>query len=164
MSTQSDNKVKAIPDGMHSLTPHITCAGAAEAMEFYKKSVQRDRDVSNGRSRWKTDARVRENRRFTTHAGGRFSTVGRVRSTCIERLASHDSLAGGGRRRVVRASRSCRRHSDDARGCMFWGDRYGQLKDPFGHRWALATHKVDLTPEQTRDAMMKMMATTPECK
>ena len=47
---------------------------------------------------------------------------------------------------------------------MFWGDRYGQLKDPFGHRWALATHKVDLTPEQTRDAMMTMMATTPECK
>lgn len=31
---------------------------------------------------------------------------------------------------------------------MFWGDRYGQLADPFGHEWRLATHKEDLTPEE----------------
>ncbi len=31
---------------------------------------------------------------------------------------------------------------------MFWGDRYGQVTDPFGHSWAIATHKEDLTPEQ----------------
>ena len=30
--------VKAIPDGMHSLTPYLTCAGAADAIEFYKKA------------------------------------------------------------------------------------------------------------------------------
>jgi len=28
---------------------------------------------------------------------------------------------------------------------MFWGDRYGHFEDPFGHKWALATHKEDLT-------------------
>jgi len=31
---------------------------------------------------------------------------------------------------------------------MFWGDRYGQVIDPFGHTWALATHTEDVTPEQ----------------
>ena len=31
---------------------------------------------------------------------------------------------------------------------MFWGDRYGQVTDPFGHSWSLATHKEDLTPEE----------------
>ncbi len=30
----------------------------------------------------------------------------------------------------------------------FWGDRMGKLKDPFGHCWAIATHKLDLTPEE----------------
>jgi uncharacterized glyoxalase superfamily protein PhnB len=30
---------------------------------------------------------------------------------------------------------------------MFWGDRYGQLKDPFGHIWSIATHKQDLSQE-----------------
>jgi PhnB protein len=31
---------------------------------------------------------------------------------------------------------------------QFWGDRYGQLKDPFGHVWALAQHVEDVTPEE----------------
>ena len=31
-------KVKAIPKGMHSMTPHIVCDGAAAAIEFYKKA------------------------------------------------------------------------------------------------------------------------------
>jgi PhnB protein len=30
----------------------------------------------------------------------------------------------------------------------FYGDRYGTVRDPFGHEWQLATHKEDLTPEQ----------------
>ncbi|NYH19007.1 putative glyoxalase superfamily protein PhnB [Paraburkholderia bryophila] len=36
---------------------------------------------------------------------------------------------------------------------MFWGDRYGQLKDPFGHGWSLATHTQDLSPEQIQQNM-----------
>jgi uncharacterized glyoxalase superfamily protein PhnB len=35
---------------------------------------------------------------------------------------------------------------------MFWGDRYGQLEDPFGHSWSIATHKQDLTHEQIQEA------------
>jgi uncharacterized glyoxalase superfamily protein PhnB len=34
---------------------------------------------------------------------------------------------------------------------MFWGDRYGQVEDPFGHPWAIATHKHDFTPQQIDD-------------
>ncbi len=31
---------------------------------------------------------------------------------------------------------------------MFWGDRFGQVIDPFGHTWAMATHKEDVAPEE----------------
>ena len=31
---------------------------------------------------------------------------------------------------------------------MFWGDRYGQVKDPYGHHWAIATHQEDLTAKK----------------
>lgn len=41
---------------------------------------------------------------------------------------------------------------------MFWGDRYSQVVDPFGHRWAIATHKVDLTPRQMAAAAAEWMA------
>ena len=30
----------------------------------------------------------------------------------------------------------------------FWGDRYGKVKDPFGHQWGIATHKEDLSMEE----------------
>jgi PhnB protein len=33
---------------------------------------------------------------------------------------------------------------------MFWGDRYGQVRDPFGHAWALGQHKEDVPPEEMR--------------
>lgn len=39
---------------------------------------------------------------------------------------------------------------------MFWGDRYGQLEDPFGHRWSVATHKRDVSREEMREAMTNM--------
>jgi PhnB protein len=41
---------------------------------------------------------------------------------------------------------------------MFWGDRYGKLTDPFGHSWALATHKEDVTPEEIAKRAAKAMA------
>ena len=34
---------------------------------------------------------------------------------------------------------------------MFWGDRYGQITDPFGHRWSIATKIEELTPAQMRE-------------
>ena len=41
---------------------------------------------------------------------------------------------------------------------MFWGDRYGSVTDPFGHRWSIATHKADLTPKQMKKGMDEWMA------
>jgi uncharacterized glyoxalase superfamily protein PhnB len=41
---------------------------------------------------------------------------------------------------------------------MFWGDRYGALTDPFGHRWSIATHKADLTPKQMQKGMDAWLA------
>jgi PhnB protein len=41
---------------------------------------------------------------------------------------------------------------------MFWGDRYGQVEDPFGHRWSIATHQREVTLEQMQIEMQNMMA------
>ena len=47
-------------------------------------------------------------------------------------------------------------------GDMFWGDRYGKLADPFGHKWSIATHKADLSPEQMEQGMKEMMKQMPK--
>ena len=41
---------------------------------------------------------------------------------------------------------------------MFWGDRYGVVIDPFGHKWSLATHMKDMTPDQMQAAINEMFA------
>jgi uncharacterized glyoxalase superfamily protein PhnB len=40
----------------------------------------------------------------------------------------------------------------------FWGDRYGQVADPFGHIWAIATHQRDPTPAEMQKAVSEMFA------
>lgn len=44
---------------------------------------------------------------------------------------------------------------------MFWGDRYSQIEDPFGHLWSIATHVQDLTPSQMRKAGIAAAAMAP---
>lgn len=41
---------------------------------------------------------------------------------------------------------------------MFWGDRIGTVKDPFGYTWTLATHVKDPTPEEMAQGAREMMA------
>lgn len=45
---------------------------------------------------------------------------------------------------------------------MFWGDRYGQVADPFGHRWSLATRKQELTPAEMQAAMNRAFGSSPQ--
>ena len=40
---------------------------------------------------------------------------------------------------------------------MFWGDRYGVVEDPYGHRWSVATHQVDLTAAEIEAAAQRAM-------
>ena len=41
---------------------------------------------------------------------------------------------------------------------MFWGDRFGQLEDPFGNQWGLATHKEDVSPREMKRRAQAWMA------
>ena len=45
---------------------------------------------------------------------------------------------------------------------QFWGDRYGQLLDPFGHRWWLATHTRDMSQEEMQQEQAKAFAKMPK--
>ncbi|MGA7827012.1 MAG: VOC family protein [Geobacteraceae bacterium] len=44
---------------------------------------------------------------------------------------------------------------------MFWGDRIGSVKDPFGHSWTLATHTKDLSPEEIEQGAKTAFAEMP---
>ena len=45
---------------------------------------------------------------------------------------------------------------------MFWGDRYGKLVDPFGHKWSIATHTRDMSQEEIEEAQEEFMSRLPK--
>ena len=164
MNTSKEVKVKAIPDGMHSLTPHITCAGAADAIAFYKKAfnaVELFRMAGPDGKLMHGCVKIGDSQLMLADdfpQWGGFDPHALKGSPVTIHLQVEDVDASFAQ--AVAAGATVVMPVTD----MFWGDRYGQLTDPFGHRWALATHKVDLTPEQTHAAMLQALADAPECK
>ena len=154
--SKTQPSVKPIPEGMHTVTPHLVCAGAAEAIEFYKKAfgaTELSRDAGRGRE---TDARQRAHRRFGRDAERGDAGMGRLRSEISQGLGRNIHLyvenADAVFEQAVAAGAKITMPLDD----MFWGDRYGKVEDPFGHQWSIGTHVRDVSPEEMQKAMEQM--------
>ena len=142
------------PDGMHTLSPHLVCDGAADAIAFYVAAFGAEELMRlpgddgrlmhaaitiNGSSVMLVD----ENREYgmlgPKALGGSPVTIHLIVpdvDTAYER-----AVAAGATARMPVAD-------------MFWGDRYGVLEDPFGHVWSLATPQgAPLTAAQMADAV-----------
>ena len=149
--------VKAIPDGMHSLTPHLVCRDAAAAIEFYKKAfgaIELFRLPMPDGKIMHACVLIGDSQLFLFDempAMGAFGPQDPKGSPVTIHLQVQDADAGFAR--AVAAGATVTMPLAD----MFWGDRYGQLRDPFGHRWSVATHVRDLSPGQIRDAASAAM-------
>jgi PhnB protein len=152
----STTQVKAIPEGMHTVTPHLICAGAADAIEFYKKAfnaVELTRVPGQAGKLLHASIQIGDSLVMLTDEFPDFGSFGPRAShnssvTIHLQVEDADAFAA----RAVAAGATIKMPVAD----MFWGDRYGQLEDPFGHRWSVATHVRDVTPEEIQQAMCKM--------
>jgi uncharacterized glyoxalase superfamily protein PhnB len=151
-------KTKAIPDGMHSITPHLVCAGAADAIEFYKKAfaaeeVMRlpgpDGKLMHAMIRIAGSPVMLVDESPTWGIVGPKTLKGSPVTIHVF-VADVDVFVA----RAVAAGAKITMAVAD----MFWGDRYGKLEDPFGHHWSVATHLRDVTPEEIGEAMRKLSA------
>ena len=148
--------VKPIPDGMHSLTPLLICAGAADAIEFYKKAFN-----------------AIEESRLPGPQGKLMHAMLRIGDSALMLTDEMPEMGGLGPKSLKGSPVTVHLQVEDvdavvkqavAAGAkvtmpvadMFWGDRYGQLEDPFGHHWSVATHIQDLSAEEIQQAMAKM--------
>lgn len=149
-------QVRAIPEDMHSLTPHLVCANALEAIEFYKRAfgateggvmLTPDGKLMHGMIRIGDSALMlmEENKAWgalgPTMLGGSPVTIHLYVNNCDE--VYKKALAAGAIAKMPPAD-------------MFWGDRYGVLTDPFGHSWSIATHIRDVSPEEMQAAVANM--------
>jgi PhnB protein len=147
--------VKPVPDGMRSRTPLLICAGAADAIEFYTRAfnaVELSRVPSPGGKLmlamlWIGNSAFALTDEFPEWSGfGPKSLKGSPVTVHLyvenADAAVEQAVAAGAKITVPLAD-------------MFWGDRYAQLEDPFGHRWSVATHKRDSSPAEIQEAMDK---------
>ena len=148
---------KAIPDGMHTVTPHLICKGAAEAIAFYIRAFGAT-ELSrlpgpNGRL-MHAMIRIGDSTVMLVDEMPECGALG-PQSLKGSPVTIHlyvedvDAIAA----QAVRAGAKTTMPVSD----MFWGDRYGQIEDPFGHRWSIATHVRDVAPADMQKAMQQQM-------
>jgi PhnB protein len=154
--TMTKPDAKPIPEGMHSLTPHLVCAGAADAIEFYKAAfngVELARMPGPGGKLMHASVRIGDSVLMLVDESPEWGMLGpRVLKgspvTIHHYVENVDAVVA----QAVAAGAKVTMPIAD----MFWGDRYAQLEDPFGHHWSVATHTRDMTPEEMRQAMAAM--------
>jgi uncharacterized glyoxalase superfamily protein PhnB len=141
--------VKAIPEGYHSLTPSLTVSDAKKAIEFYQKAFgAKELNRAPGPDGRLMHAEIKIgdsilmlNDSFPEMGG---NPAPAADASLPSSLHLYVENADAVFERAVKAGATVTMPLMD----MFWGDRYGRIRDPFGHSWAIATHKEDLTPEQ----------------
>jgi PhnB protein len=157
--------VKPIPEGYHTLTPFMTVRDAERAIDFYKRAFgAEERGVMKGPDGKVMHAELKIGDSIIMLAD-EFPDFG---------VVSPESQGGGTSMglhiyiedvdaafdRAVKAGAKVEMPVME----QFWGDRYGKLKDPFGHRWSIATHTRDLSREEMKrgmdEAMEKMQQKT----
>jgi len=147
--------VTLIPDGMHSRTPLLICAGAAEAIKFYTKAFNA-LEVSRlpgpkGKLMlamlWVGNSALVLTDEFPEWGG--FGPNSLKGSPVTVRLYVENADA------VVEQAVAAGAKITMPPADMVWGDRYAELEDPFGHRWSVAGHTRDLSPAEIQEAMGK---------
>ena len=155
-STPTTRAKKPLPEGMRSITPHIVCAGAADAIEFYKKAfnaVEISRLAGEDGKLMHGEIRIGDSVVMLVDESPEWGMVGpkSLKGSPVTLHLYVDDVDAAVEQ-AVRAGAKITVPVED----MFWGDRYGKLEDPFGHQWSVATHLRDISPEELKQAMTQM--------
>ena len=147
----------SIPEGMHTVTPHLVCAGAEAAVVFYRKAfgaVELMRLPGADGKLMHAAIRIGDSRVMLVDENPQWKIFGpkTLRGTPVTihlQVPDADAVFA----QATAAGAQVVMPLTD----MFWGDRYGVVADPFGHHWSIATRQRELTPEQIQAAAAEQM-------
>ncbi len=154
--------VQAVPTGYHTLTPYMTVRDAARAIEFYKQAfgaVERGAMKGPDGKIMHAELIIGDSIVMLADEQPQFGALS-PQSTGGAGMGLHiyvEDVDSAFDRAVMAGAKV-----EMPVGDMFWGDRYGKLADPFGHKWSIATHKADLSAEEMERGMKAMMEDMPK--
>jgi PhnB protein len=150
--------VNPIPEGYPRVMPYLSIAGAAEALGFYRSVLGAEERVRMDGPDGKVghaelqigDSVVMLADEFPEMSAPSPKTVGGSPVTLMVYVEDVDDTFS----RALKAGATEIRPVQD----QFYGDRSGQFEDPFGHRWNVASHTEDVTPDQMRERAAQAMS------
>src|SRR5690242_15308543 len=154
---------KPIPDGCHSIIPHLVVKEAAKAIEFYKQAfgaLETSRMPGPEGRIMHAALKIGGGQVFLCDEFPQ-SEIKAPTSLGATTLALHLYVADvdAAFAKATAAGATVTMPVTD----MFWGDRYGKLRDPFGHEWSLASHVEDVTPEEMQARAQAMFSGQGPC-
>jgi PhnB protein len=142
------SSVQTVPDGVYGITPHIVVRDAARAVEWYKRAFgaeERSRVPLPGGKLMSVELRLGDS---AVMVADEFPEMGICSPQTVGGTSTVLNLSTGDVdalwRRAVEAGAEVLHPLRD----QFWGDRHGQLTDPYGHRWGLAQRLRDVPHEE----------------
>ena len=147
-----------VPEGYPRVTPYLAVDGASDAIDFYTEALgfsERMRmpapDGRVGHAELQLGDSVLMLADESPEMGARGPrSVGGTPVTIFVYVDDVDMVF----ERALQAGATSLEGVED----RFYGDRVGQLEDPFGHRWSLATHVEDVAPEEMSKRAAEFMA------
>jgi len=145
--------VKRVPEGHHTVTPHLTVRDGTKMIEFYKQAFgakELRRSVApDGKALLHAELQIGDSRIFLNDE---FPEMGAkcplgTNGTPMQIHLYVEDVDSLFQQAVSAGAKVVMPLAD-----QFWGDRYGVVEDPSGHHWALASHVQDMTPEQMKQA------------
>jgi len=151
---------KPVPVGYHTVTPHLVVRDGNKAIDFYKAAFgakELMRMPGPGGAIMHAELKVGDSRIMLADEWPQgpksASSLGGSPVVVSLYVTNADAVY----ERAVKAGAKVLMPLGDA----FWGDRYGQVQDPFGHIWSVATHKEDVTPKEMARRAAAFMAQPP---
>jgi uncharacterized glyoxalase superfamily protein PhnB len=148
-----------LPAGFHALTIHLTVSGATKYIEFLKRAfdaVELSRSSSPDGRLLNASVRIGDSVMMLNDVFPEFGGEA-YRSGKAVRLTLYFPDADAAWARAIAAGCTVISPMRD----QFWGDRYGEVGDPFGFVWAIATHSEDLTAAEIETRRKKMFGAGP---
>ena len=151
------SKVPYIPEGYNTVTPYLVIKGAAQAIEYYKKvfgaTVVVRMDGPEGRV-GHAELQIGSSRIMLADENPSMgatsaTTIGNSPVSLYLYLPDVDKVVD---KAVAEGAKILKPVQD-----QFYGDRSGFLQDPFGHFWGIATHVEDVSPQEIKERMKKVM-------
>ena len=149
--------VKPIPEGYHTATPYLIVKDGAAAIDFYKKAfgaTEIMRMPGPGGRIMHAEIKIGDSPIMLGEECPEFgakspeSLGGTPIGVCLY-VEDVDAMF----KQAVSAGATAKRPVAD----QFYGDRSGNVTDPFGHQWTIATHKEDLTNQQIQERFEAFM-------